>query len=154
MPARSRGFPCVAVEAGAEVGPESRLFIPLRMGNSFPTSGITLRGRPLNPTSNDGTLGSDNGLVLFNNGRFGRGFIAWGDVKYETSCRHLEYACLVERKISMHSYILLKIISTSRSALGITPRWWLAQSPNVTWSWPIGRPIRPCRPCLSFLCGS
>lgn len=26
---------------------------------------------------------------MLKSGRFGRGFIAWGEVKYETSCKHL-----------------------------------------------------------------
>ena len=60
---------------------------------SLPTSGITFRGRPLNTDTNEGILGNETGRdELLRRGRLGNGFIAWGDVKYETSCKHLYWS--------------------------------------------------------------
>lgn len=67
------------------------IFMPLSKGKSLLTSGMTLRGRAFIPIcSNEGTLGRERGNELFaSNGRLGSGFIACGEVRYETSCKHL-----------------------------------------------------------------
>lgn len=78
MPALSIGLDWPAAEGGPEGGPGINALMPLSILKSLPTSGMTLRGRPLKATeSNDGTLGRATGREeLLSSGRFGKGFMA------------------------------------------------------------------------------
>jgi hypothetical protein len=94
---------------------------PPRPAKSFPdTSGMTLRGRPLyGICSNDGRFGSESGNVLFcTRGLFGNGFIAAGEVRYETSCKHLDKIRLCS--INDWNKSLFKIISALGPTFGVT----------------------------------